>query len=201
MNMTTKNHNSIRSFLAVDCAQAFSDDIAYIHKELHRHRSIKAQVTWVDPKICHCTLHFFGDLSARDIEDVKTFMRDFSSHHDAFRVGLGSLGAFPSFEHPRVIWVGLTEEEEAFAELKISLDSVLRKNGFSVEDKQFVPHVTIARVKEFNHDHEFAQHAKSIHYTSEKKLSLSEIILFKSVLTSQGPLYTPLEKFKFRTIT
>ena len=111
------------------------------------------------------------------------------------QTGLTQVGAFPSPERPRVIWIGLRDDERPISRLAESVEEALGNIGFKKEKKRFQPHITIGRVRSTHNlsslTKKFAQYSLS----AAPDLIISSITLFKSTLTSSGPIYEPLKKF------
>jgi 2'-5' RNA ligase len=108
-----------------------------------------------------------------------------------FVMKLQGLGAFPSQERPRVIWVGVTQGFEEVQAIYRTLRPKLQAIPLRLEPKEeFAPHITIARVK-------FSGYAlrKIIASLKDVELGLQEvkaIRLKKSTLTPRGPIYETL---------
>lgn len=63
------------------------------------------------------------------------------------RAALEGLGAFPSWDRPRVIWAGVGEGAAAMRAHEAALRPRLKAAGFTVEEREFTPHCTLGRVK------------------------------------------------------
>lgn len=63
-----------------------------------------------------------------------------------FAVELGTVGGFPSLQHPLVLWVGISGGGDALATLGRDMALRLRGEGFVLEDRPFAPHLTLGRV-------------------------------------------------------
>jgi len=185
---------SIRSFLALELGKFFKEDISRIIETL---RTDKAKVKWVNPDSAHMTLHFFGQLSLDEIESLYAPLSRLASEYKSLELGLDTVGVFPSIKRPRIIWIGLRGDIDFLQSLKTKLNYILKKHGFSPEEKKFIPHLTIGRVKDFKHDYEFSDRLRSVTYSSEGTAKVSEMIFFKSKLTPSGPQYTVLKTFLF----
>jgi len=186
---------SIRSFLALELGFYFKDDIARVINKL---KTSSAKIKWIKPEIAHITLHFFGNLSLEQIETLTPPLAELALQFIPLQLRLDTVGVFPSIKKPRVIWIGLQGDIDSLQSLKNQLDSVLKKHGFVPDEKKFVPHLTIGRVKEFNRDYELVQRITSFTFSSEIFATVKELIFFKSTLTPHGPHYTAMKTFPFR---
>ena len=96
----------------------------------------------VDDKKFHMTLHFFGEIDAKDIALVKEAMD--SIPKGAFKMQLTRIGAFPDEKRIRVLWIGVESPE--LLRLQAALERALEEKGFNSE-RGYIPHVTLARVR------------------------------------------------------
>lgn len=92
---------------------------------------------WVRASKLHATLCFYGTPDPpRRAEVLERVRPAVGRHLDLSGTGLG---AFPSLERARVLWVGLKDERQV-------LHAVAREARLDwVEDRPFVPHCTLAR--------------------------------------------------------
>lgn len=102
-----------------------------------------------------------------------------------FKIKTTKIGVFPNENFIRVVWIGL-EPKDKIIELKNKIDESL-KDIFSKE-KDFKPHITLARVKFVKDKQEFIKKLKQIKI-EEKEFVIKDIKLIKSTLTSDGPVY------------
>ena len=187
----------IRSFLAFDIPNAMKKELAGIIKVLMpKAKGIK----WVNPKNIHCTMKFFGDVEEGLFLDgiAQTITRELKSQAPFSFHGIG-LGVFPNWRYPRVIWAGLTGDTEAAASLHARLEPAFEKYNIPSDNRRaFRLHLTIGRVKSKLKDPEplmsFVE--KQVDRTLGE-FTVDRLVLYKSVLTKEGPIYTPLKEFKF----
>jgi len=95
----------------------------------------------------HVTLAFLGWVDPEMVGPITAAMEETARNHDAFRLWLDRVGAFPHERKPRVVWIGSHEQGQAFRDLSHALRLAYEALGFRF-DKDAVAHVTIARVKE-----------------------------------------------------
>ena len=62
-------------------------------------------------------------------------------------------------------------------------------------EKRFLGHITLGRVKFVKDKKQFIEKLKSIKI-EEKELKVDSFKLYKSTLTSQGPIYEVIEEYK-----
>ena len=111
-----------------------------------------------------------------------------------FNVRVKKIGAFPSFERPRVLWVSLEKNVEIVRKIVHNLEDELQKLGFHKEKRKFSPHLTIGRVKSAL-NRQFTEAVQNYHFEGGE-IPINEIVVMKSDLKPTGAIYTPLKKIK-----
>ena len=177
----------MRTFVAIEiCNQDILNSISNIQSEL----KIKAKP--VSIKNIHFTMQFLGEVSEEISKKIQSELM--SVEFEPFDVRIIGIGAFPKPSFPRVIWVGTDEEgEKKLSELAEKISKRLSNLGFK-NDKAFKPHATIFRVKNKigNISNELKQY-ESYTFGIQK---IFEIKFKKSVLTSDGPIYSDIQVVK-----
>lgn len=131
-------------------------------------------------KHIHLTLKFLGEVSLDLFEKIKENLSKVK--FDSFSLTLNDIGFFPSEDFMRVFWLGVSPEENMIA-IKKNIDFAL-KDFFPVE-KNFKPHLTLARIKTLKDRSYFINKVKSLVI---KKLSfdVNEFQLICSVLGKEN---------------
>ncbi|MEM0194525.1 MAG: RNA 2',3'-cyclic phosphodiesterase, partial [Metallosphaera sp.] len=135
---------------------------------------------------------FLGEVREDKLELVKESLDELEFQR--FNVGFRGFGAFPSISRPRVVWIGITEGFNELKRIRTSLVRSLSSKRIRVEEEQFVPHLTLARVKG---PRGVLELAKLVSEASDKEFGsqeVNEVTLFKSTLTPKGPIYDPVHK-------
>ena len=94
----------------------------------------------------HVTLAFLGVVPDERAAAALACAAEVAPAHAPFRLGLGGVGAFPSVEAPRIVWLGVTSGREALDRLALDLQRALVAAGFTLEERAFSPHLTLARL-------------------------------------------------------
>jgi len=102
-------------------------------------------VKWVKPENIHLTYAFLGDVPRPSLPAIMKVIDEAAGAFKRTPVSLGGFGAFPSFERPRVFWLGLKEGSGALRDIAVKLCGGLTAEGF-VFEHEFSAHITIARV-------------------------------------------------------
>jgi RNA 2',3'-cyclic 3'-phosphodiesterase len=109
---------------------------------LHRGGLIGAR--WIDPADYHITLRFLGDVDRRMAHDVDSFLSDLQAQ--PFEVTLDALGSFGG-DRPRAVFARV-QPSPRLTELQADLERLMRRLGLPPEARKFVPHVTLARLRD-----------------------------------------------------
>jgi 2'-5' RNA ligase len=189
----TSEHKRIRSFIAIELPGEIKSDLSQLGDSLMdaRHPFVK----WVDFENIHLTLKFLGNVAVNQITEITEAMGEAIRGVSSFRLEISGLGAFPRMEQPRVIWVGISGETDKLSELQRRVDSKLVHLGFARENQSFVPHLTLARVRDgasSNDRKDLGRLLTSTKFESKGHITVNSINLMKSQLTPDGPIYSRL---------
>lgn len=152
-------------------------------------------IKWVEPENIHLTLKFFGETDEGKIDDICQVLDEVCREYQPFTFRLQGVRIFGSSYNPKVIWFGI-ENNELLKKIGNHLVNDLSKAGFLNDRQNFVPHLTVGRIKELRHKNWFQT---TINHYSEKfiqEINVDEICLFESILKPGGPTYLVIEKFK-----
>lgn len=177
----------MRTFIAIEIDNhEILDSIKKIQSEL------KINAKPVSRENIHFTIFFLGEISDSISQKVQDTLG--SIEFPAFKVSIIGIGAFPKPSFPRVIWVGTDDEGgKRLIDLASIVEEKLSKLGFQ-KDKPFKPHATIFRVK--NKTGNISDELKKYEHYHFGIQKISEIKFKKSVLTSEGPIYSDLQVVK-----
>lgn len=181
----------IRSFLAIDIDEELKAKIYRVIKEFGK---IDANIKYVDLENLHLTLKFFGDIDTEGIDLLSSKIADIVSDFDKFNIKIKGCGAFPNTNRIKVIWLGL-EDDEIVKKLHDGLDKEFVKLGFD-KDKKFSSHLTIGRMKSAKGKAKVKSTIEGFSEVEIGEMSVDKIILKKSTLTPQGPIYEDLKIFE-----
>lgn len=148
------------------------------------------RMRYVRPEGMHLTLHFFGEIEDGAVEVLKTLFGDPRVKRPVIHASLGRLGRFPPGGLPRVIWLGLSSGERELADYSGLFQSLIKPLGYREDPRGFTPHLTIARAGNERADGEWiaARPVPALDF------AFSELVLFKSVLSREGAVYSPLAR-------
>ncbi len=180
--------SKIRCFIAFHVSDVLEGPVTALMKKL---AACDAAVKWVEPENLHLTLKFFGNIDDVETYSIAKSMKSVARSFDPLRVSLQSVGAFPSTDKPRVVWVGATEGVDQLRDLHGKLDAALDSLGYARERRQFHPHVTLGRVVGAP-SHPLTEALSALSEAGCGQIELSSMVLFRSELQKNGAVYTPL---------
>ncbi|MCY1635891.1 RNA 2',3'-cyclic phosphodiesterase [Marinifilum sp. D737] len=154
-------------------------------------------IKWVDFKGLHITFGFIGATDIRKIELIKNRLRTCAAKFLPFRIQLNSLGAFPSINRARVLWIGVNTDDMMY-QLR---DEILKhlQNIVEFPDTRFSPHLTIGRIKYGVKNPDKVKSILESHESwRDEEILISEFVLMESKLTQQGPVYEVMDRFELR---
>jgi 2'-5' RNA ligase len=192
----------IRAFLAVKLSEDFRNQIARIQEDLKtalaRELPRAVHLSWVRPASIHLTIKFLGDIDEQIIEPLREALAVVFNDQGAISIPLERLGAFPSSQAPRVLWVGATErweqgdEAKRLAELHAAVEARCDSFGFAPDSRPLSPHLTLARIKAGGR--EFGQAVAGSGRLDRPltvgSLAVESVALMKSELKPTGSVYT-----------
>ena len=189
---------AMRVFAALALPVSVSSAIA---AAFSRARSLAPRVKWVASEGMHLTLHFFGEIPDAEVEGFAPVFADPGLRRPPIRARLGRAGFFPPSGMPRVMWVGIqegTEDMRAFwARFTERLEPLRGPGGplrsWEPDRRGFSPHITVARPGAAPLDPRWASEAG----VPAQEFSITECVLFQSLLGSGGARYLPLRKMLF----
>jgi 2'-5' RNA ligase len=152
------------------------------------------RITWVNPDNMHITLKFFGETEEEWIPSIQERLKEISEDHPVFDITLKGIGVFGSRYKPRVVWIGIEKNPDLINLGQHILDE-MEPLGFEKDRQNFVPHLTLGRIKYVDDKKRFFALIQSYRDTPISAETVKEIVLYESVLSRTGPVYDVVDKF------
>ena len=126
---------------------------------------------------------------AERMEEIKEKLKQVS--FSPYETTIDVPGIFSNEKLIRVVWVGLEDEIT-----KLLQEKICAAIGFQKE-KEFVPHITLARVKHIPNELKkgFVEKIKQIKIEA-KSVQVTKFLLIKSELGPEGPRYETLAEYQ-----
>jgi 2'-5' RNA ligase len=195
-----------RLFVALDLAIGVVEQLLDLQEEFHGYLAdcaeiagatdpTPARVRWTSPENIHLTLKFLGDTDEAIVSRLSDTLAGLVKPLFPFEVEARGVGFFPDPAKPRILWTGFDEQSsEVLSLLQQALERDLGELGFESNERTFLPHVTLGRIKSRAHP-DFSAFAAEYKGRSFGKSYVKDFILYESTLTPNGPKYTVLDRF------
>lgn len=172
----------MRTFIAIDVPADMKDGLAAVARSLQG----VVEGRFVPRTNYHMTLAFLGDTPQAMIEYAQVAMDHAVKQTDSLdgiNLKADRLGIFGRKSNA-TLWMGFAKDPKLM-ELAIHLREQLDQSGFALDDKSFLPHVTLARHAKLPRGH-----LPNIPFPDAGEAG--QLTLFKSELHSDGATYEPL---------
>lgn len=144
----------VRCFAGLPLPRNWQDGLAALHRMLDDQcgpdpalfDGLPPRLRWTPPANWHLTLRFLGNVPESRCAEVAGALGAVA--FAPVPLALGRIGTFPARGEPRVLWLGLARGTAECARLAEAVDAALAPLGFPREARPFVPHLTLARVRE-----------------------------------------------------
>jgi len=151
-------------------------------------------IKWVEPDKLHLTLKFLGETRNEKIPIIKQLLTEFVKGKKTLELNFDKVGIFGSSYDPKVIWFGINQNEQ-IKEFGHKILQHFHENGFKQDRQNFVPHLTIGRIKKLENKRYFQSVIDKVKNEPIQSFQINEIILYQSILKPTGPIYITLGGF------
>ena len=165
------------------------------HSRKVREAVPEAAASWSRPENIHLTMKFFGNVDQAQAPVISAAATRVVNEFSPIEIEVGKTGVFPRPSRPQVLWIGINDPSGALAKLQDRLEDEFAREGFPKENRAFHPHLTIARIRRPQNADRLAQIHLGLPF-SAVALRLSELILFRSELSSKGSKYTAISRHR-----
>ena len=190
-----RDNGAFRLFLAIAPPDGLNREIARLQGRLQR--IVTGNIRWVKPEGLHLTLKFFGDVSAMEVEQISAACGQAAAADAPFTLSLRGLGTFPSAKRPRVVYLEMEGDTKRLTVFQAKLEKKLSEMSFPREERPFLPHLTLARIKTLSEPDSLLRELSASSAYEAGQFTASELCLFKSDLTPGGAIYTKLAAYPF----
>lgn len=184
---------SHRLFIAIELNKSVTQELDRLCRRLqHKYDLNDRAIKWVKSSNIHLTLKFLGDVVDGDIPSVCDTLTEVAEQFNPFDFEIADCGYFPPKSAARILWAGIQEGQEDLQALAEVIDMAYNALGFPLENKPFRAHLTLARIKQAKVGYEVREALEQVEPFSLTHQSVSQIALIESILTRNGPEYTPM---------
>ena len=183
----------MRLFIALQPPSSLQHQLNKLLKNLKRkHWPVK----WEETEKLHFTLVFLGEIPERKIVIVKEIVRETCQQLGSFSIKIKGLGCFPDYLWPRIIWLGLKGDLQSLSALQKQLKQRLKTQDFMVDEKPFLGHLTLGRIKQAKakERQEIGRQLKALREMEmNQEWLVNQVTIFVSTLSSQGSKYSKIK--------
>ncbi len=190
----------MRTFISLNIDGATKEKVSDIQTSVIQNiflanEKLLDSIKWESKDKFHITLFFIGDVNKEKLKAIDNALSEIGSqlNFEELRFRTAGINAFPDLRYPRVIILDWINEDKKVFELSQKINSALGKIGYK-SDKQFHPHITLARVKR----------DKKINLSELRNINIPDLTfmvsgfyLMKSELNSKGSEYSVVKKYMF----
>lgn len=181
----------MRVFLALEISPSVKEYLQGIIKIM---ASRITGVRWVKSEGQHITLKFFGELDEAMVENIRTRLLSIEDKFEPFETTIKGIDAFPNKRRARVIVITLEKGVDIAKAIFNDIEVALLPLGFEGEKRDYTPHITLGRKKEQSPILE-----RDIPDLNGMGFIVDRLVMFRSTLTPQGAIYSPLWEIGFKS--
>ena len=178
----------IRTFVSVSVPKEIVN-IQSMLKSTVEPKGVK--VRWVMNGKMHLTLKFLGNTTQGSIDNLNEALFNVVKSAKVINLSISGTGAFPVKGRPNVLWLGIKGDIDELKQLTVNINNSLEPLGFITEKREFLPHVTIARIK--SNQKKIPNISNYLNTTfTELPMKIVKISLMQSESFPKGSFYTIL---------
>jgi len=163
-----------------------------------RLRKTSSKIRWVPEQNWHLTAKFLGDVEGSQIGEIAKAVQEEAAEHPAFDLEFRGLKPFPPNREPRIIALDVASGQEALASFHQRLDQRMRDFGVAPEQRRFLAHLTLGRVKGTGNTQRFWDFIAENAATDFGVAEVTQAVLYQSHLRPEGARYIPLAQASFK---
>ncbi|MBI2085029.1 MAG: RNA 2',3'-cyclic phosphodiesterase [Candidatus Aenigmarchaeota archaeon] len=184
-----------RCFLAID----INDHVKVNVKVTQGHvKYCGGDVKLVEPENLHFTVKFLGNLTNDQVKRVIDALTILLKSETSSKVSVRGIGFFGPSNAPKVIWAGIGDGKPYLEGLFGRISGVVKGICPKNDEKEGIPHITIARVKSIRNINKLEEIILKESETFFGETLVDAVKLKASVLTPTGPRYSDIAVFPLK---
>ncbi len=186
--------SKIKTFLSVHLSQRVTSNIANVIEKMAARSNA---YNWSKPENLHVAVNFVGEIVDREVPEFCQTVKKFVQPFKPFELSLCGVKAFPSNEQPRTIYTAVDEGTEALVHMNRELTKMIQDWGFNKDKNQFVPHVTLGRLRRGQRpDDAIGESLHRLRNHDSGFCNVDAVVVNSSYMDTTGPTYTPMATIK-----
>ncbi len=182
-----------RIFVAINLPDSIKKELIFYKKNFQ-----EIPANWVNQENLHITLKFIGLISQNNLEIIKDSLKKISCDLESFTLEIVKINYVkPQYS---MIWAYLNNSSN----LKNLVDKVSQEiskikieNIKTIQD-QFVPHITLARIKKWQFKKNNIEDIPQIENHLSLKFKVQSMEIMESIIKKDGPQYKIIDKILFK---
>ena len=156
--------------------------------------TMDGDINWVKNAQLHLTLKFLGHTPESSINNVIDNVEKITPNIKPFDLKIDETGCFPVPTRPRVLWLGVEGHTLPLISMVNQLRECLDTLGFPSEEREYFPHITLARIR---YPQRFTPNIDLFLQSSYDTIvfPVDRVQYFSSELLPDGAVYTLLNSF------
>lgn len=181
----------MRCFLAIPCPESVRSPLRTVRDDLADTTDLRP----VEAEQFHLTVKFLGDVDQDDLDRLDQVFQSRLPTPGPLQLELRGVGVFPHPGSASVAWAGI-EPTNDLRNLYETVETVTVDLGYDEDHHDFRPHVTLGRF-----DDDGPPKARIVRWVQEHgetefaTFEAPNLHLYKSELTSDGPIYKQLVRW------
>ncbi|WP_321391812.1 RNA 2',3'-cyclic phosphodiesterase [Emcibacter sp.] len=180
-----KEAKTVRLFMAIPLTGEATETVGHFSRRLKKQLS-GADIRWIPPENYHLTLAFLGNQPEEKIPLLSEILKRAGRQAAPLQITMNGMQQLGVFARTRFLAVSI-EENIALTVLQDRLVRDLSENGFEVPVREFIPHITLARVRGRA---ALPRTLPNMELTFREQVT--EIGLYRSETLQDGAVYTPV---------
>jgi 2'-5' RNA ligase len=185
----------MRCFVAIEIDEECRQAVRRAVDEVRPMTAVsRARISWARPEGWHVTLKFLGDVAGNRLEAVGCALGSAVRGAGRFELLLRGLMGWPRGSRARVLAVGV-EDAGSSARLARNIDAALEPLGFARETREYIPHLTVARLRDGAAARAIADATAPFEEKLFGAMPVERMGLYESVLGPDGAKYRRIEEY------
>ena len=185
------NEKLLRTFLSIPVPERIKS-LKYMYYSSMK--DFPGNINWVrDPQL-HLTLNFLGHTPESSLNKIIKSVKKVTNQFEPMELSIGGTGCFPTPSRPRVLWLGINGNINPLNAIAGSLRENLENIGYYTGQREFFPHITLARIR---YPQKYTPNIDLFLKSSYDTIvfPIDRVQFFSSELLPSGTIYTLIKSF------
>ena len=145
------------------------------------------QIKPVLPENIHMTLKFIGNTVLADLKKINKSLESKIKNIYSFQFDIeNKISAFPRLDNASIIYAPIGNGKENIESIYMKIIDAISFMDIKEENKKFIPHITIARLKK---SMDLSNLSQKIKTSAFRNIKCNKVIIYESILSGKGANY------------